>query len=120
MAKYDARRYKIDTLLKMAKTTSNEALREKYIAEADIELQYLSEDTLSVQTSSVENFINDCFEYNINERISRDELYDAYIDFCNKNNVTCFSKNILYRSIRNHGFDEIKSNGVRFFKGKIV
>lgn len=120
MAKYDARRYKIDTLLKMAKTTSNEVLRERYIAEADVELQYLSEDSMSIQTLSVENFVNDCIEIDTTEKISREDLYTAYLDFCNKNNETCFSKNILYRYLRNSGFYEMKSNGIRYFKARLV
>lgn len=115
---YDLQRYKIDTLLKMAKTTNSDYLREKYIAEADIELQSLTEENGVCSSNSVENFIDECIVQDFESSIERTTLYRKYIEYCKRQNVSFATRNALYRYLREKGmYSQKKVDGTFFLIG---
>lgn len=118
--KYSFHQYKIDTLLKMAKTTSNEILREKYIAEADVELQELSRQNGIQTAESVEAFYFTKIDICQSARTKQSLVYDAYTSYCVEQNKVAVGKQAFYRFLREMGVRHVKTNpGIDCFVCKV-
>lgn len=114
------RRFKISSLISMARITEDMEQRERYISLAEEELENMSSATCFVCKDSVESFISLKTRFDSKKRISRADIYKLYLCFCKKNNFKPISKNILYRILRDNGAMEFKSNGERFFGVEIL
>lgn len=119
MGKYSFRQYKIDTLLKMAKLTSDEIKREKFIAEARTELYELSEQNGIQVADSIEGFYNEClYQAGNTVKTSRKEIYSAYEQYCKNYSLIPTTRNAVYKYLREMGVPEkngTNSDSNRYF-----
>lgn len=113
-------RFKISSLIAMARTTEDMEQRERYISLAEEELDIISQSTCSLCTDSVESFIYSKIKRDTNKKISRTDIYKVYSKFCERKHLQPISKNVLYRMLRENGVREFKSNGERFFRLDIL
>lgn len=109
--KYDYRQYKIDTLLRMAKTTGDVVARERYIAEADVELQQLCDECNVKSTFSPDNFYSECLVFDDITRTKRLDVFNAYLKYCKNTQQESIPKQAFYRFMRKIGVHSIKAGG---------
>ncbi len=71
---------------------------------------------------SVENFIAECLEFDASQkdRLLNGDLYNTYIKWCEKNNETVLSHRKLTSKMREKSFEQLASNGNRWWIGLSV
>lgn len=112
-------RFRINALIQMARTTENLDKRERYISQAEGELEEMISG--KYQSTSLEIFLYEKCEAGEDFREERKEIYRKYIDFCKERKFTTSSRNSLYHFLRENGVGEVKNNeGGRFFKLKVL
>ena len=72
---------------------------------------------LRCDSDTTEAFIQESCERDDQGKIERAELYSKYEQFCTDTDRQSLTRNNFYKSLRLKGFYEIKTNGVRYFKG---
>ena len=110
------KRFKVTSLIQLARTTTNDDRRERYVAEAEDVLN-------SMETnygSSMEKFFYDLCVPDENEKIDRTIVYSKYVDFCKKNKLEVYTRNALYYFLRENSVCECKIHGTHNFKMKIL
>lgn len=111
-------RFKITALIQMARTTENLERRERYIAQAEEELEKMSSG--AYQSTPLEIFLDEWCEVGEDFRTIRSEIYKSYLDFCKQNNHTSSTRNVLYHFLRENGIGEVRGNGSNKFKMRVV
>lgn len=105
-------RFKVNTLIQMARITENQELRERYIAQAE---DILEEMDLNISnTSPVEMFLSEKCDLSGSNRIDRTVLYKKFQDYCTDKKLPLCSKNIFYATLRKNKVREGKS-GYHYF-----
>lgn len=104
-------RFKINSLIKMAKITQISEQRERYITLAEEELNKGEK----LEINSIEMFLLSCIKPSIKSKALRTEVYEKYVDFCESKGYSTSTKNVLYRSIRENGFVQKKIHGDVYF-----
>ncbi|MBO4858236.1 MAG: hypothetical protein J5527_06965 [Treponema sp.] len=68
---------------------------------------------------SVENFIAECLDFDASkkDRLLNGELYSTYIKWCEKNNENVLSHRKLTSKMREKSFEQLASNGNRWWMG---
>lgn len=117
--KYDYRQYKIDTLLRMAKATGDIQARERYIAEADVELQNLCKESNMSTSFSYENFYTDCLFLDGITRTKRKDVFETYLQYCKDKKEETITKQAFYRYLRKMGVHFGKIGGYDYFLVKV-
>lgn len=72
---------------------------------------------LRCDSDTTEAFIQESCERDDQGKIERAELYSKYEQFCKDTDRQNLTRNNFYKSLRLKGFYEIKTNGIRYFKG---
>ena len=123
----DTMRLRIETLVKLAKITTDVNMRERYVAEAYGLVQELSlipqNENVGQQGTTMSAFelFVDCHIVKYSgARCARTKLYKKYEDYCEKNNSGYFSRNTFYKLLRSRGFHDFSSRGVRYFRVEYV
>lgn len=112
-------RFRINALIQMARTTENLDKRERYIAQAEEELEEMKSG--KYQSTPLEIFLYEKCESGEDFRESRTEIYNKYVHFCKERKYATSSRNSLYHFLRENGVGEVKgSEGERFFKLKVL
>ena len=111
-------RFRINALIQMARTTENLDKRERYIAQAEEELEEMKSG--KCQSSPLEIFLYEKCDAGEDFRENRTEIYKKYIEFCKERKFTVSSRNALYYFLRENGIGEVKSTGENFFKMKVL
>lgn len=112
-------RFRINALIQMARTTENLDKRERYIAQAEEELEEMKSG--KCQSTPLEIFLYEKCEVGEDFRGDRTEIYKKYVDFCNERKFATSSRNSLYHFLRENGIGEVRgNNGERFFKLKVL
>lgn len=110
-------RYRIDTLIRCAKITSNDNLREEWVVEAVNLLNAIEEKNV------VDNPIKTwCDKYavvtdgKVGYRMKRSDVYDYYL-FCrmNESGLPHFTRNAFYQELENLNIPLVKSCGTHWF-----
>lgn len=109
-------RFKVNALIQMARTTEISSQRERYITLAEEELNKNG----VLEFDSVEQFISVFIKNDRKKRVERGKLYERYLDFCQNNEYSPSTKNVLYRVMREYGFGECKVNGIDCFRCTLV
>lgn len=111
-------RFRINALIQMARTTENLDKRERYIAQAEEELEEMKSG--KCQSTPLEIFLYEKCEVGEDFREDRTEIYKKYADFCKERKLTVSSRNALYHFLRENEVGEVRGNGERFFKMKVL
>lgn len=56
----------------------------------------------------------------LSDRIKRNEIFEAYEEYCKDEGRQPHQKNGFYKALRNKGFKDSASNGVRYFYGLVL
>lgn len=81
---------------------------------------------LKTDTDPVSAFIEECVDfvesqkYSLDNDTERYKMYEYYVEYCQHNRRKYTSKNKFYAEMRERGFEEKKSHGLRYFKGLII
>lgn len=104
-------RFKINTLIQMAKITQIASQRERYITLVEEELNKSEK----LEIDSVELFLLAHIKPSKKVRTLRTEIYDKYLDFCTSKGYCATTKNVLYRVLRENGYVEKRIHGTMYF-----
>jgi hypothetical protein len=104
----------VDSLIRMARTTTNDEKRENYIALAEEELDKVRKFGTKAETS-LYYFFNDVCENSTSQKTERDIVYNRYKKYCNAYKYPCYTRNALYKYIRENGVSESRSGNRRYF-----
>mgnify|MGYP002706010372 FL=1 len=104
-------RFKINALIQMAKITQISSQRERYITLAEEELCKSEK----LEIDSIDLFLLSRVEQDRKGRVSRSEVYDKYVTFCENKGFAPSTRNVLYRTMRENGIGEKKVNGIDSF-----
>lgn len=123
----DTMRLRIETLVKLAKITTDVNMRERYVAEAYGLVQELAlipqNDGVGRQESTISAFESFVDSHIVKSYISRCErvmIYRKYQDYCDESGHDYFSRNIFYKLLRSRGFHEKKIHGKDYFNIEYV
>ena len=115
-------RLRIESLLKMARITTDVDMRERYIAEAYGLVTELgnrrnlnSVGDESSAFSSFESFVDTHLVKNNKVRTDRRVLYEKYLNFCEETKSDFFARNTFYKLLVSEGFHQQKSYGLKCF-----
>ena len=72
---------------------------------------------LYMNSDTVAAFINDEMELGADFKVERGRLFDNYEKYCEEQGRFSLTRNGFYKSLRSKGYEPVKINGVRFFKG---
>lgn len=111
-------RFRINALIQMARTTENLDKRERYIAQAEEELEEMKSG--KCQSTPLEIFLYEKCVIGEDYRTNRVEIYDSFLKFCKERNLTNSSRNALYHFLRENEVGEVRGSGERFFKIKVL
>lgn len=88
----------------------NRTILESENSKANVLELYKNADTVTA-------FITDRLVVDSRLKENREPLYRSYEDYCNESDRTALTRNGFYKNLRNKGYTELASNGVRYFKG---
>lgn len=109
-------RFKINALIQMAKITQISSQRERYITLAEEELCKSEK----LEIDSIDLFLLSRVEQDRKGRVSRSEVYDKYVTFCENKGFAPSTRNVLYRTMRENGIGEKKVNGIDSFSIRLL
>lgn len=109
-------RFKINALIQMAKITQISSQRERYITLAEEELCKSEK----LEIDSIDLFLLSRIEQDRKGKVSRTEVYDKYVTFCESKGFSPSTKNVLYRTMRENGIGEKKINGTAMFSVRFL
>lgn len=109
-------RFKVNALIQLAKTTTNNNRRERYVAEAESILRIMED----IDISSMESFFTKRCIINQYSRMNRVDAYKYYVEFCINENMEIFSRNAFYYFLRENDVPECRGKSERYFKMKIL
>lgn len=72
---------------------------------------------LREESDTVESFLNNGTVPDKNKRVSRPDLFAAYIDFCKTEERTPLGKVAFFKALRTKGYREVKSCGNNYIEG---
>lgn len=76
---------------------------------------------LNKDSDTVAAFLDDeCDLDKKDEKISRNDLYNAYDEYCKRYERQSHTKNIFYKALRNKGYSEVRTSKGRYFKGIVL
>lgn len=110
-------RFRINALIQMARTTENLDKRERYISQAEEELEEMSAG--KYQSTPLEIFLDEKCVIGEDYRTSRADIYKSYVSFCEERKCAISTRNTLYHFLRENEVGEVRANG-RYFKLKIL
>lgn len=111
-------RYRIDTLVKLARTTTNGDLREQWIVEAKDLLDSINSNICETENDFWTDFINDNFDIEREGKTPRTEVYETYLNYCKKHSEEPLPRHACYESLRKHGVYQTAISGQRYIKLK--
>lgn len=109
-------RFKINALIQMAKITQISSQRERYITLAEEELCKSEK----LEIDSIDLFLLSRVEQDRKGKVSRPEVYDKYVAFCENKGFAPSTRNVLYRTMRENGIGEKKVNGIDSFSIRLL
>lgn len=109
-------RFKINALIQMAKITQISSQRERYITLAEEELCKSEK----LEIDSIDLFLLSRVEQDRKGKVSRSEVYDKYVTFCENKGFAPSTRNVLYRTMRENGIGEKKVNGIDSFSIRLL
>lgn len=109
-------RFKINSLIKMAKITEISEQRERYITLAEEEFNKGEK----LEIDSIEMFLLYGIRPNVKAKVPRTEVYERYVTFCESKGCAISTKNVLYRSMRESGIIQKKIHGTVYFSVDFV
>ena len=109
-------RFKINALIQMAKITQISSQRERYITLAEEELCKSEK----LEIDSIDLFLLSRVEQDRKGKISRSDVYNKYVTFCEDKGFTPSTRNVLYRTMRENGVGEKKINGIDSFSIRLL
>lgn len=71
-------------------------------------------------SDTVGRFLKDCTTRDMNEKINRTQLYEAYRSFCTENELLIEEPNKFYRQLMKRNYREKILHGRRYFQGIIL
>lgn len=109
-------RFKINALIQMAKITQISSQRERYITLAEEELCKSEK----LEIDSIDLFLLSRVEQDRKGKISRSDVYNKYVTFCEAKGFAPSTRNVLYRTMRENGIGEKKINGIDSFSIRLL
>lgn len=106
-------RFRINALIQMARTTDNQEKRESYIEQAEKELDEMYQSPF--HDNSIEQFFEEKCKVGSEFKTERRDIYKKYLIFCEECSFSPYSKNALYRYLREKKVREVKSTGFHSF-----
>lgn len=102
-------RYKIDAYLRMAKTTTDENLRNLWCNKAAELLESYVDLKISQDSENVKLFADECLIVsNDGEFASNADIYSRYISFCVQNHFSCLSRVPFFTKLGELGFSILR------------
>lgn len=76
---------------------------------------------LNKDSDTIAAFLDDeCDLDKKDEKVSRNDLYSAYDEYCKRYERQSHTKNIFYKALRNKGYSEVRTAKGRYFRGIIL
>ena len=100
--------FKIDAIIKMARTTANDEFREKLLDEAYDLLAEASED-MAAKSDLTDTFMEEMLIKN-SGATKRSVVYAVYLEWCERKGVTPIGRNYFYNELRRRGVYARKSS----------
>ena len=72
---------------------------------------------LRCDSDTVEAFLNENIQKDVDSRIKKADLYHKYEAYCQDMERQSLTKQNFYRSMRTKGYGEIKTNGTEYYRG---
>ena len=108
-------RFRIDSLIAIAKSTTDDELRERLLAEAVELLDFTDdqEDGQKKEFDSVKSFVDDIVIYKPRSKVRRADVYDRYYKYCFDNRYIAISRGKFYTHMRALGFPTFRGSSTR-------
>jgi len=68
-------------------------------------------------SDTVQAFLDDCMIADVNEKVSREDFFEEYKAYCEKEERQPLTRNNLYKNLRAKGYTETKDRTARYFIG---
>ena len=111
-------RYRINTLVKLARTTTDGDLREQWVVEAKDLLDTIGDDVSETENDFWTDFLTDNFDMEREGKTPRTEVYEVYLNYCKKQSEEPLTRHDCYEALRKLGIYQTVVNGQRYIKLK--